>query len=102
MIGTVFVGDVGTRIELTVSDERGVAMSLVGASVLQIILAPRSGASSARTAAFVTTGADGRIVYTTIAGDLASAGAWRAQARIVLPTGEFRSSVVTFTVEAGL
>lgn len=42
-------------------------------------------------ASFVTDGSDGRITYTTLAGDLDQAGTWLLEARIVSGTQDFRT-----------
>ncbi len=43
-------------------------------------------------------GTDGLIKYTTISGDLDIGGTWKIQARVVFPTGEWKSSVDEFIV----
>ena len=97
------VGDIGTTIILTVQED-GVAVNISTATVKQIKLRKNpSGITKIFTAAFVTTGADGKIKYvTTAVSDLDEAGTWEAQAYIELPTGKWNSDPANFTVEANL
>jgi hypothetical protein len=97
----IHVGDIGTRFVVSISDG-GVPVSLTSATVKQIIFLKPDQTKLSKTAAFVTDGADGQLVYVSENGDLSLEGVWKIQARVVLPSGEWRSDVQTFTVYSNL
>jgi len=94
-------GDIGTRLRVTVMDGAAV-MDLRTATTKEIVLRKPTGATVTKTAAFVTDGADGQIEYTTLAGDLDSDSMWQMQARVVLPSGAWRTDVAYFPVSSNL
>ncbi len=96
------VGDVGVEIELTIVDSSGVAVNVSSASTKQIIFRYNATTSFTGTAASVTDGSNGKIKYTTTGSDFTAAGVWSAQARIITPTKDFRTSITTFAVGAQL
>lgn len=97
MTAEIHVGDVGTVFEVTVQ-ENGVALNISTATTKQILLRKPDGTVLTKSAAFVTNGTDGKISYTTIAGDLSSEGQWKIQAYIVLTTGSWHSDAQRFDV----
>lgn len=101
MSNEMHIGDIGSVIRITVKDA-GVAVDISSASTKQILLEKPDGTILTKTAQFLTTGADGVIQYTTIAGDLDVAGIWRAQAYIVSATWSGHSSPYQFTVFANV
>ena len=91
------VGDVGTSIELTVT-ETNLPMNIANASVKQIKLRKPNGAVVTKPAAFVTNGTDGKLCYVTVQGDLDASGLWRAQAYLETPSWSGHTSRITFSV----
>ena len=61
-----------------------------------------SGTISTKTATFVSDGTDGKIHYTTVAGDLDETGMWKIQARVSNVTSDKRTDIGTFTVGENL
>lgn len=99
-MGTIYVGDVGTPITLTILDEAGAAVSLATADTTVIyLLVPGAteGSSVAHTATVVGDGSTGQITYTTQAGDIGTAGRWRVQGYVHVTGGTYyRTSVAAF------
>ena len=93
----IHVGDIGTQFTLTISDA-GKAVDLSSATTKQIIFRKPDAVKLTKTAEFVTDGTNGQVKYLSISGDLDLAGFWRVQAHVVLPTGEWSSSVEMFEV----
>lgn len=97
--------DIGTVFLITVNDYVNGALSpldLSSATSLQIILKSPSGLTYTKTASFYTNGTDGKIVYTTINGDLNETGTWNIQSKVTIPAGTFRSDISTFKVYENL
>jgi hypothetical protein len=90
------VGDVGTIIQLNLGQD------VADATTIEFRFDPPRGATFVRTGAKVTTGSDGLVKYTTVAGDLTDAGLWKVQARIVTPSGEWYGDLTEFTVKANI
>jgi hypothetical protein len=97
----VRVGDIGTVFEITLMDGASV-VNISTATVKEIIFVKPRGTKLTKTAAFSTTGADGKIKYAALSGDLDTEGVWQIQAHITMPTGDWRSDIQTFEVFANL
>jgi hypothetical protein len=93
--------DVGITITITVTKD-GVAQDLRAATAKQIIIRKASGIVLTKDAEFVTTGADGKIQYTTVAGDLSGSGRFYVQARVAYGTVDVRTEVSQFDVMENL
>jgi hypothetical protein len=97
-------GDVGTVLELTVVDEAGDVIPIDAALTKQIKLRkpPASGNPPiilTKAATFVTDGLDGKMQYTTIAGDMGFDGPWDIQGFISFgATDLFHTESKRFTV----
>lgn len=103
LLTNVHVGDVGTLLVVTVQDENGAVVDISTASTKQILLKkPDKTTLLTKAASFATDGKDGVLNYTTIAGDVDQAGDWQIQAKVILPTGTWFSTVSTFQVDADL
>lgn len=90
-------GDIGTVFELTVKD--GSTAVDVSASTSKVIkFMDPYGVVTSHSAAFVTDGTDGKIKYTTIAGDLTPSGLWRLQAVVGFSNGTWNSDIKEFQV----
>lgn len=96
------VGAVGAVITCTCTSG-GAALDLTGATTVELVLLSPAGVRNAGTASVVGDATDGVIAYTTAAGDLYMPGAWKAQAFVVLASGdEFYSTIATFSVGPNL
>lgn len=95
-------GDIGTTFILTIMDGTAV-VDISAASTMQIIFKDPSSSVTVHTASHTTDGTDGKMEYQTSASSiLASTGDWSWQGRVVLPTGDWKTSILTFTVNDNL
>lgn len=99
--GEIRLGDVGTVFEATIKDGSTV-VDISGATTKQLIFKGPSGSSKTKEGAFTTTGTDGKLRYTTVAGDLDQAGVWSLQAYVVMTLGAWHSDIAQFTVHENL
>ena len=91
--------DAGTVIEVTITDAAGVVLDISDATTRELIFRrPYTTARAPKAATFTTEGTDGKIQYTTVVTDLDVPGTWEVQAHIITPSGNWRSTVKTFTV----
>jgi hypothetical protein len=103
MSATITVDDVGTVLRYTIKDQDGVVVDLTAATTKEIILLSPAGKRTVKTASLTNApGTDGKIQYITIAGDLAVAGTWKRQAKVVLLSGTFYTPVTTFEVAGNI
>ena len=91
-------GDIGTIFELTIVDTDGTAIDVSTASVKYIYFADPDGDKVCKTAAFTTDGTDGKIQYTTIAGDIDEVGTWLVQGYVETSLGKFYTERGDFKV----
>lgn len=84
----IFKNDVGTILTITVVDDDGVAVDISGATSKQIVFLKPDETVVTKTAVFVSDGSDGKIKYTTIAGDLDIVGLWHIQPLIDISAGD--------------
>lgn len=99
MATNIIKDDVGTILELTIKDQDNAIVNISGATILKIKLRKPSGSLLDKTAVLSTNGTDGKLRYTTIAGDLDQSGEWRMQAYIEIgATTKFYTSKTTFDV----
>ena len=101
---TIYVhnGDVGTIFRLTIKDTAGAAIDVSTASVKYIYFQDPSGVKTQKTAAFYTDGTDGKIQYTTIAGDIDKVGTWHVQGYVETSLGKFWTEKDSFKVYSTL
>ena len=96
---TAQLDDVGTVVRFTITTETGGSLDLSGATTKQIIfLKPDDETTVTKTAIFTNDGTDGKIQYTTVANDWDTVGKWKVQARVVTPSGDWRTTKVVFWV----
>lgn len=92
--------DEGGALELACK-ENGVAVNISSATVKKIYLQKPDETVVEKTAAFSSSGSDGKIKYTVETGVLDTTGEWKAQGYVELSGGKkLRTSVVRFEVEA--
>ena len=105
-IEELHVGDIGTVIRATVNDTDSAGavsvFNVSGALTKDLIFRKPDGTKLTKNASFYTDGTDGKLQYTTISGDLDTAGSWNIQAYIVMPSGTWYSSVGSFKVYENL
>ncbi|MHA1922104.1 MAG: hypothetical protein ACTSVP_03460 [Candidatus Heimdallarchaeota archaeon] len=104
-LAKIHVGDIGTIILVTVTDQDGSVLDISSASTREIKIqkADGSGLTKIKTASFTTDGADGKIQFVTIEEDFNSAGEWTVQGRIVLPAeGTWSTSKENFYVASNI
>jgi len=95
-------GDIGTIFRLTITDTAGTAINVSTATVKYLYFQDPSGNKSVKTAAFYTTGSDGIIQYTTIAGDIDEVGNWAVQGYVETTLGKFYTEKAPFKVYSTL
>lgn len=91
-------GDIGTIFKLTITDTADVAINVSSAAVKFIYFRDPSGVKTKKTAAFTTSGVDGKIQYTTIAGDIDEVGNWSVQGYVETSLGKFYTEKASFEV----
>ena len=101
---TIYVhnGDVGTVFRLTIIDTDGTAIEVSTASVKYIYFQDPNGTRTQETAAFTTDGTDGKIQYTTTAGDIDLVGTWMVQGYVETSLGKFWTEKDSFKVYSTL
>jgi hypothetical protein len=103
---SIFVGDEGTVFQVEISECISGATSIVAVGTATAIefrfLPPSKLPLKVRTGVVSTpsVGADGLVEYTTLAGDISTAGTWKLQVRVRFPNGVWRTTVATFVVLA--
>ena len=80
----VHVDDYGTVFIVQFVDQSGAIVDVSGATTKQIWFESPRGTVALQTAAFTTSGTDGKIQYTSVAGDINVPGMWRLQGYAVL------------------
>lgn len=100
----VHVDDVGTVFRSTVLDtvDPRVVADLSGVTTQEFIFKKPDETTITRTTSFTTDGTDGLIEYATIAGDLDQIGAWKIQAHLVNPSGDWHTTIHSFSVFGNL
>lgn len=93
-------GDVGVVIERTLVDPDGDAINISAASTKKLKLKYPDGTTAEFTAAFTSTGSDGKIRYVTASSDdLDQAGHYQGQFYYVIGSTHFHSERFHFDVE---
>lgn len=98
----IHVGDVGTVFEVSVVDEDCLPVDLSSSTVLSLRLKAGKAVTIERDAIVVNDGTDGKIKYTTVAGDLSAAGIWKIQAYVETPEGKWSTDIGSFEVHTNL
>lgn len=94
---------IGIVFQVTIQDcDTNAAVRLENAITKQVHFKKPDGSTIIRNCDFVTDGADGKIEYITIAGDLNLTGIWRVQYFVDLPTISTGTSMESFEVEPNL
>ena len=94
----LIVGDIGARIELRLIKKDGTAFDISAATTKTFIFVKGDGSSVTKTAVFVTAGVDGKLQYTTIAGDIDQPGPWRVRAQVISASYDRKTEFVSLEV----
>jgi hypothetical protein len=73
-------------------------LNLSNANNISIIFQKPDGTDLTKTASLTTNGTDGKIKYTTVAGDLDQIGTWQIQARVDFGASVFSTDIQKFKV----
>jgi hypothetical protein len=96
-------GDVGTIIRLTITeDDNTTAIDVSGATVKKFYFLKPDDTKINKTAEFNADGTDGKLKYTTVAGDINAVGRWQVQAYVEIGAAKYYSTKTTFTVQSNL
>lgn len=90
-------GDVGVVFEVHVQQDGGI-LPVNDMVTKEIIFTNPSGSTLTKTAVFATDGVDGRIRYTSVAGDFSAVGNWGIQARLAKANFDKKSRMERFSV----
>ncbi len=107
-MNTLQLNDVGTTFVLTVKEQDPddpctlVAVDISAATGMAVKFEKPDGTAISRTGTLNTDGLDGKMKYTTIAGDIDQAGRWKVQAAAVIGGWNGRSEVVAFQVRTNI
>jgi hypothetical protein len=101
MSENIQVGAIGLVITLTITED-DVPCNISTATTRTIWIRKPDGTVVEKAAAFTTTGADGKLTYTTIAGDMDLVGEYRVQAYVVMTGFTGFSTVVRFDANRNL
>lgn len=99
---TIRLGDYGTAIRATITDQYGTVIDISAATTKQIIFRLPDRSLLPKAASFYTDGTDGKLYYTLASGDINQVGRWEFEAYIVNPSGEWHSSSDDFIVKHSL
>jgi len=97
MVEEIHLNDIGTKFLLTIKDGT-TAEDISGATTKEIIFQKPDGTSITKSGIFETDGTDGKIYCTSVAGDLDQTGTWTLQAKVVIASGTYHSSISSFKV----
>lgn len=92
------VDEVGIIVTATL-EENGTALDISGSTTRQLIFVSPTHQKRVFPCTFTTDGTEGKMQYTTLAGDLDVSGDWQIQAFVVLPGGSYYSQQVSVHVE---
>lgn len=101
MSNEIHVGDIGTLLIVTITDDDQV-VDLSTATEITIIIKKPNGISYEKTASYYTDGTDGNITYTSVDGDFDAPGNYKIQGRVQINGGTFHSEVSTFKVHCNI
>lgn len=90
--------DVGVKFLVTLQNPQGTAEDVSAASLIRFHFVKPDRTVLSVTGAFEGTGADGKVQYTTVSGDIDQLGLWRYQVYITLSGGVLHSDVGMFRV----
>lgn len=105
MAATLRVGAIGVDLIVPLTDSSGNPIDLSTATEMTLYLQqPNASSSVAKVAQRLGSGTEGRLIYTTVAGDLPVAGDWKIQARVkyATPVRDWHSEIYPLLVAQNL
>ena len=96
--GEIHKNDIGTIFRVQIINASGTVVDISGASSKNIYFQKPDGTDITQAGSLTTDGTDGLLQYATIAADLDQVGLWSYQAKVVLGTGTWSSSIIDFDV----
>jgi len=102
MANEVHVNDVGTIFRVAIVDNLNTVIDISTATTLNFLFKKPDGSILTKAGSLHTDGTDGLIDYTTLPGDIDQTSLWKIQAHVVLPTGEWFSTIGSFYVYENL
>lgn len=97
----IHINDVGTLLEVTIKENRVVA-DISSATAKILYIQRPDGVMLTKTPVFTTNGTDGKLRYTSIAGDFPIKGTYKVQFKLTLPTWEGFTEIGSFKVLSNL
>lgn len=94
----IHLHDVGTVFELTLKDQDGAVVNLALASAIQMVFRKPDESPLVVTAVPLTSGTDGKMIYTAVSGDLDQVGPWQAQGLVTIGAGYWHTDRFDFLV----
>tara|TARA_B100001094_G_scaffold220255_1_gene214297 strand:+ start:1128 stop:1433 length:306 start_codon:yes stop_codon:yes gene_type:complete len=101
MASEVHVNDVGTKFLATIKDD-GVAVDISTATSITMIFKKPDDELMQKAGTLDSDGTDGKVYYSTLAGDLDEAGLYKLQAKVILSTGTYYTDIYSFKVHCNL
>jgi|TARA_B100001564_G_C20560376_1_gene633460 uncharacterized protein YbcV (DUF1398 family) len=101
MASQIHVNDVGTKFLATIKDD-GVVVDISSAISITMMFKKPDDEVVEKSGTLDSSGTDGKVYYTTIAGDLDEAGLYKLQAKVVLSTGTYYTDIYSFKVHCNL
>lgn len=101
MASEIHVNDIGTKFLVTIKDD-GSIVDVSNASVILVKIRKPDDVVLAQNGILDSDGTDGKIYYTTQAGDLDQAGTYKLQVTVHLPAGTYYTDIYTFKVHCNL
>jgi hypothetical protein len=97
MASEIHAGDIGVVFNITIMNGTAV-LNVSNANSISIIFQKPDSSDLTKTATLTTNGTDGKIKYTTVAGDLDQIGTWQIQARVNFGASVFSTDIQKFKV----
>mgnify|MGYP001567167843 FL=1 len=95
----MLVGDIGKDIEVTVMED-GAVLNISTATTKELIFTHADGTTKTFAAAFVGTGTDGKIKYTTVlTSDFDKPGRWQVQWHVIVGSRNIKGEAKGFVVD---
>lgn len=101
MASQIHVGDIGTKLIMTVKDD-GVVVDISTASDLDVFIKKPDSVAYEKSGLLYTDGTDGKMYYTSISDDFNAAGNYKLQGRVFMPSGTYYTSIEDFKVYCNL
>jgi hypothetical protein len=98
MVKTLQDDSVGTIFRQALKDVDGAALDLTGATTLQFRFQKPDQTVMVRTATVYGLATAGTIQYVGLTGEFGTPGAWKYQARVILPSGEWFAPAADFEI----